>query len=153
LEPSILNLLKCETLFGFGLSELGIGWKEGWAESTSPVPLRQQVITGITLAEDVTAQLQPMNPTTTFQANSVIHAIVAIKDAPPGTKFQAAWYVTDTGSAATANSLIDKTEVVTDGTRNIHFSLKSATQWLTGTYRIEISVNGELDRTLSFSVK
>ncbi len=95
----------------------------------------------------------PVNPTTVFAPSAIFHAVVEIDKAPANTKFTAAWYVVDVGSAAAPNSAIDSTDLTTDGTRNIDFTLKPASTWPVGTYRVEISVNDVLDTVTTFSVK
>lgn len=108
----------------------------------------------VTMAQGVRGDLRdPVNPTIVFQPNSIFHAVVAIQNAPANTKFKAVWYATDIGDPAEANKLIDATELTTDGTRNIDFNLTPTTKWPPGKYRVEISVNGVLDRVVDFSVK
>ncbi|MBI4785972.1 MAG: hypothetical protein HY782_02865 [Chloroflexi bacterium] len=119
----------------------------------SPARPTSGVISGITLATDTRGDNKdPVNPTTVFTPRSVFHAVVAIKDAPRNTKFTAAWYVTDVGSAASPNSLIDSTDLTSEGTRNLDFTLTPTAQWPAGKYRVEISVNNVLDRTVDFTV-
>ena len=79
--------------------------------------------------------------------------MVGIKDAPADTKFSAAWYAVDVGQAAAPNTLIDKTDISTDGSRNIDFTLTSQDVWPVGTYRVEIFVNEQKVEEVSFSVK
>jgi len=107
------------------------------------------------MAKDVEGdQNEPVNPTDVFApGDKTIHAVVAIQDAPPDTQFSAAWYTVDVGQAAAPNTLIDKTEIVTDGTRNIDFSLTTEESWPAGTYRIDFSVNNEVVETAEFSVQ
>jgi len=99
------------------------------------------------------ADKQPVNPTTTFKTSAVFHAVVHTQNAPANTDFKATWCATDVGSAAAPNSLIDQTELSTDGSRNIDFALAPTTTWPVGTYRVEISVNGVVDTIRNFSVK
>lgn len=111
-------------------------------------------VSSVTMAQDTQgANKDPMNPTTTFGPNSTFHAIVRTQNAPANTKFKSVWYAVDVGSAAKPNTLIDETELATDGTRNIDFTLAPSTAWPPGSYRVEISVNGMLDTVTNFSVK
>ena len=96
---------------------------------------------------------EPINPTVVFGPTSVFHAIAALSNAPANTLFNATWYVVDVGSAAPPNSQIESTDVKTDGSRNIDFTLAPVATWPTGTYRVEISVNGAVDTVKNFSVK
>lgn len=122
-------------------------------------PLPPAVVKSSGIVSNVTMALgtkgdtkDPVNPTLVFQPSSAFHAVVAIQNAPKNTKFKAAWFATDVGSAADCNTAIDDTEFSADGTRNIDFTLTPSTTWPAGTYRVEIYVNGNLDRVVNFSV-
>lgn len=110
------------------------------------------VVKGVTMALGTQGDNKdPVNPTTNFQPNAMFHAVVATQNAPANTKFTASWFATDIG-APDCNIDIDSTDLATDGTRNIDFTLSPNTSWPPGTYRVEISVNGTLDRVVSFTV-
>jgi hypothetical protein len=112
------------------------------------------IITGVTLAQNTQGDnREPVGSTTNFSGNSVIHAVVGIKDAPTGSQFRAAWYAENIGNAGPANTLIDQFDVASDGTRNIDFTLTPKTTWPTGKYRVEIFVNGSLEQVVNFSVE
>ncbi|MBI3536144.1 MAG: hypothetical protein HY070_01060 [Chloroflexi bacterium] len=96
---------------------------------------------------------EPVNPTTVFTPTNIFHAVVTTNNAKPNTKFKAVWYAVDVGTVAPPNTLIDKAEIVTEGTRNIDFFLKPETKWPPGTFRVELFVNDALDQVVSFSVK
>ncbi len=117
-------------------------------------PKRSGLIAKVTMARDTQGEdKEPVNPTTVFQGSSVFHAVVGTKNAPKGTKFGAEWYVVDVGSAGPANSKIDSSELVSEGTRNIDFTLTPTDTWPAGSYRVELRVNGVLDQIVTFSVK
>jgi hypothetical protein len=119
----------------------------------SSSPKASGLISQVVMAEDSKgANFDPVNPTVTFNASATFHAIVTVQNAPANTPFKATWCVTNVGTAVAANTLIDSTELVTDGSRNIDFTLKPVSTWPVGTYRVEIMVNGVLDRIVSFSV-
>ena len=120
--------------------------------ATAPKP--SGFIDGVTMATDTTGvNFDPVNPTVVFKPTDVFHAVAALSKAPPNTKFTAAWYVVDVGEASPPNSLLDSTDISTDGPRNIDFRLSTKTTWPVGTYRVEISVNGIQDTVKTFSVK
>lgn len=111
-------------------------------------------ISGVTLARGVSGELyDPVDPTTVFSSGDTFHAVVAIQDAPEGTVFRADWYAVDVGSAAAPDTLIDGNELTAGQSRNLDFSLTPNTGWPTGSYRVEIRVNGTLDRVHFFSVE
>ncbi len=112
------------------------------------------LISQVVMAENSSgANFDPVNPTVTFNASATFHGIVTVQNAPANTQFKATWCVTNVGSAAAANTLIDSTNLATDGSRNIDFTLKPVSTWPVGTYRVEISVNGVADTIKTFSVK
>jgi hypothetical protein len=112
------------------------------------------VIDHVTMAQDTYGpQKKPANPTTTFRADSVFHAVVTSVNAPPNTRFSATWYAVNIGNAAPPNSRIDSDELVAEGSRNLDFALKPKSQWPTGTYRVDIAVNGSVERSTNFGVQ
>ena len=123
--------------------------------SAAPTAAKPSGIIGsVTMSENAKSDTkEPVNPTVVFKPTSVFHAVTALLNAPANTKFSATWYVVDVGSAAPLNSLIESTDVSTGGSRNIDFTLSPATTWPTGSYRVEISVNGVVDTVKNFSVK
>jgi hypothetical protein len=121
---------------------------------TVAVPKPSGYVNTVTMAEGVQGDTkEPSNPTVVFKPSATFHAIVRTQNAPANTKFKASWYAVDIGSAAPPNSLIDETELATDGSRNIDFTLAPQTVWPVGAYRIEIAVNGVLDTVKTFNVK
>lgn len=121
---------------------------------TAMPPKPSGYISGVTMAQGTKGDNRdPVNPGTVFQTKSVIHAIIAIKNAPKNSKFTATWYAVDIGSAGESNSLIDTADLTTDGTRNIDFSLNPSANWPVGTYRVDILFNGVLDQSVTFTVK
>ncbi len=127
------------------------------ANATSPaaaVPKPSGIIASLTMAEDSKPDTkEPISPTVSFKPTSVFHAIAALANAPANTQFNATWYVVDVGNAAPPGSKIESTDVTTDGSRNIDFTLTPTTTWPVGTYKIEISVNDVVDTVKTFSVK
>jgi len=124
------------------------------SKSSSASPKPSGFIGDVVMAQGVTGDAkEPSNPTAVFTPSATFHAVVRVQNAPANTKFKATWFVTDVGSAADPNSLIDQTELTTEGTRNIDFTLAPKTVWPVGTYRVEIYVNGVLDTVKNFSVK
>lgn len=129
------------------------------APAATAIPATNQppssgIITQVVMAKDTQGDLkEPVDPTTVFTPSSIIHAVVQIKDAPANTKFTAEFYVVDVGSAATPNSLIISTDVTGDGTRNIDFTLTPTSPWPVGSYRVDISVNGQLEQSVTYTVQ
>ncbi len=111
------------------------------------------IIKSVTMALETNGDgRDPVNPTIVFSSNSVFHAVIAIENAPANTRFRATWYATDVGSVADRNTLIDSAELTSDASRNLDFTLAPKAAWPIGTYRVEIAVNGNMERVVDFSV-
>jgi hypothetical protein len=91
--------------------------------------------------------------TTVFSPDQqTFYCIVGLANAPDDTTVKAAWTAVDTGGAVEANYLIDETEL-TSGDDTLTFELTNDALWPTGQYKVDIYLNGELDRTLPFMVQ
>jgi hypothetical protein len=111
-------------------------------------------ILDVTFAKDVQgSNLDPVNTTTVFNPGDTIHAVVATNNAPKDTQFKADWYVVDIGDASQANKLIASSVLSASGTRNLDFKLTPTSSWPSGTYRVEISVNGQVEYTGEYTVQ
>lgn len=109
-------------------------------------------VKSITLATGAAANTyEPINPTTTFARTAIIHAIVAIQNAPTDTLFKVKWYANDVGTAAPCNTFVDEAELREDGTKNIDYTLGAPNP--VGTYRAEIYVNGNLHQVVTFTIR
>ncbi|GAB4540907.1 MAG: hypothetical protein Kow0063_31210 [Anaerolineae bacterium] len=112
-------------------------------------------ISDAVMAEDVQGDnFEPVGVTDTYAADQpVFHAVVSVANAPGDTMLKVVWIAVDVGDAAPPNTEIDRTEVAVEGSRNVDFTLTSDSgQWPPGTYKVDIYLNDELDRTLNFSV-
>lgn len=96
---------------------------------------------------------EPINPKEEFTPRAKVYAVIRIQNAPANTNFKALWCVTDVGQAALSDTKVGESELSTDRTRVIYFSVTPVTEWAVGTYRIEIYVNGVLDTVRQFRVK
>jgi uncharacterized protein YfaS (alpha-2-macroglobulin family) len=122
-------------------------------QPTSPPQLSGYILY-VTMAQDVQGPNKvPVGATTVFGPADTIHAVVSILGAPAGTQFKADWYVVDIGDPSQANTLITSSQITTEGTGNVDFNLTTTTQWPVGTYRVEISVNGQVEYTGEYSVQ
>lgn len=108
------------------------------------------------LAKDVQGDnFDPVDPTSTFPTDQqIIHLVVTLKNAPSDTVLKAVWTAIDVGDAAPANTEIDQTEITMDGSGNVHFTLSRPTSgvWPVGKYKVEVYLNGKLDKTLEYQV-
>ena len=108
------------------------------------------------LAKDAQGDnFDPVDPTSTFPTDQpVIHLIVTLKNAPSDTTVKTVWIAVDVGDAAPANTEIDQTEITTHGSGNVDFTLSqpSSGAWPVGKYKVDIYLNGKLDKTVEYTI-
>jgi hypothetical protein len=91
-------------------------------------------------------------PATVFAQPETFYLVVDLANAPDDTTVKAAWYAADVGDVAPPNTLIDEAELTT-GTNTLFFNLAPESLWAAGDYKVEIYLNDELERTLTFQVQ
>ncbi|MEZ4515063.1 MAG: trypsin-like peptidase domain-containing protein [Chloroflexota bacterium] len=90
--------------------------------------------------------------TTVFAPDDTFYAIVNLANAPDDTKVKAVWTAVDVGDAAAPNYLLDEVEL-TSGDGLLTFDMNNDGAWPAGSYKVDLYLNGELDRTLDFRVQ
>jgi len=89
--------------------------------------------------------------TTQFtQDQQTIYCIVELRSAPDDTIVKAVWTAVS-AEGSDPNLLIDETEF-TSGDATLTFDLTNDLLWPVGSYKVDLYLNGELDRTLAFEV-
>ena len=145
--------LSCSLTSGGSTTTGGSTGNQGIGVS-GMAPKASGLIDKVTMAKDTQGDAKdPVNPTTVFGTSDTFHAVVHSNSAPESTKFKAIWYAVDDGNAADSNKVIDSSDLTADGTVNIDFYLTPTSSWPTGTFQVEIYVNGVLDQVVNFSVK
>ena len=89
--------------------------------------------------------------TTVFSQEAVFYAQVDLKNAPDDTKLKAVWTAVSV-EGVDPNLLIDEVEF-TSGDGLVHFTLENDSLWPVGQYKVDIYLNDELDKTLTFDVQ
>ena len=120
-----------------------------------PTPTVSDVIADAVMAKDSTCnKMDAVGITDSFPAGqSVFHAVVALSDAPQGTRVQVAWTVIDDGRPSDANTKMGEYEITSDGSRNLDFTFKPDSGRLPpGQYRADVYLNGKLFKSLDFTV-
>ncbi|HMD90677.1 MAG TPA: zinc ribbon domain-containing protein [Anaerolineaceae bacterium] len=126
----------------------------GACSYTPPAITASGIISKVTMAENTQgANKDPVNPTKVFQTSATIHAVVAITNAPANTRVKAIWFATSAESVDCNTQVGQPYELTTDGSRNIDFSLAPTTTWPTGSYRVEIYVDDNLDQVVDYTVQ
>lgn len=90
------------------------------------------------------------DPTTTFKRDDVFYCVVILANAPDDTTVKASWTAVK-AVGAEPDTFIDETEL-TSGSNSLHFQLSNTNPWPAGKYKVDLYLNGELDRTLEFDV-
>lgn len=122
----------------------------GGDESGTP----DTIIQSVTMTKATKGDTYDPGPATTvFSPEDVVHAVVAIKNAPKDTKFSARWTAVDVGSAATPGEELAVFPVTTGGTRNLDMNFSHDGGLPPGKYQFEISVNGQVEKTVAWSVR
>lgn len=91
--------------------------------------------------------------TTVYSPDAVFYAIIDLANAPDDTTVKAAWVAADVEGVDPDLAIDDTTLTSSDGM--LIFNLENApdTLWPNGTYRVDIYLNDELDRSLTFEVQ
>lgn len=90
-------------------------------------------------------------PTTTFAPEDTFYAVIDLDNAPEGTTVRAEWTAVDV-EGTEPNTAIDAAELTT-GTNQLHFTLENDTPWPEGDYKVDLFIDGELEKTLAFEVQ
>ncbi len=88
--------------------------------------------------------------TSTFGPNDTFYLIVNLANAPDDTKVKASWTAVAV-EGADPNTPLDDVEL-TSGSNTLTFNLDNAGPWPAGDYQVELFLNGESVRTLTFRV-
>jgi hypothetical protein len=81
-----------------------------------------------------------------------VHCVATLKEANSGTKMRFAWWAVDVQD--TQNKKIQEINYTTKALENvIHGHLTYPQDWPSGKYKVEVYVNGALDKTVFYSVK
>ncbi|MBN1311674.1 MAG: hypothetical protein JXB30_09660 [Anaerolineae bacterium] len=90
--------------------------------------------------------------TTVFAADQTFYCIVTLANAPEDTKVRAVWTAVD-AEGEDPNLEMDQSELTIVNENVLTFSLSNEGLWPSGTYKVDLYLNDELDRTLEFTVQ
>lgn len=88
---------------------------------------------------------------TTFEQDKTVYVKVELGNAPDDTKVKATFSTVDV-EGDEDNKLIDDHEL-TGGSGTLTFTLSNTKLWPVGKYKVELYLNGQLERTLEYEVK
>jgi hypothetical protein len=90
--------------------------------------------------------------TTVYAQDQPFYCIVELANAPDDTTLKAVWTAVE-AEGTEPNLMIDEAEI-TAGNENVFtFDLTNNGLWPIGKYKVDLYLNGELDRTLEFEVQ
>lgn len=154
-------------LFVLGALALGAGFALNTGEQGRPAAAQSlyrltlpivsydevRVITFVVLALDSRGDLyEPVEPTTVFGLQETIHAVVTVRRAPHRAVVRATWIAEDTGVALPRETFIATQEWIAFGNQVWDFRLAPETSWAPGLYRLELRLNGIIERVVPYTV-
>ena len=89
--------------------------------------------------------------TTVFAPTDTFYLIAEV-DGPENTKVKATWTAVNAENVD-PNHLIDEVEQSFTGSNTLTFDLTSDSAWPVGEYKVELSINGEPNQSLTFHVQ
>lgn len=89
-------------------------------------------------------------PTTVFAPDDTFYLIVDLANAPDDTSVRATWTAVAV-EGADPNTFLDESELTTES-GILTYNLTNDGLWPVGTYKVDLYLNGELERTLDFEV-
>jgi hypothetical protein len=94
----------------------------------------------------------PADETNSFSPEDhTVHCVVKLKEAKSGTQMRFSWWIVDADGAT--NQKIKDIDYTTKTLENIvHGHLTLPQDWPQGKYKVQVYVNGDLDRTVNYTV-
>ena len=95
----------------------------------------------------------PADETDSFApGDRTIHCVVKLKEAKSGTKMKFSWWIVD--AEGSKNQKIKDIDYTTRPLENIvHGHLTLPQDWPQGKYKVQVYVNGDVDRTVNYTVE
>jgi hypothetical protein len=97
---------------------------------------------------------KPGDHTSSFEpGDHTIHCVATLKDSKAGTDMKFSWWIVETEDG-TKNQKIKDIDYSTKPLENvIHGHLTLPRDWPKGKYKVEVYVNGDLDKTVNYTVE
>jgi hypothetical protein len=85
-------------------------------------------------------------------SDRTIHCVITLNKAKADTAVKFVWIMADVGD--TKNGTLKTIDYTTQGKEdNVHSHLTFSRDWAKGTYRVEVYINGVLDKTIDYTVE
>jgi len=97
---------------------------------------------------------KPGESTTGFEpSDRTIHCVINLNKAKDGTKIRFVWIASD-ATGLSKNEMIKSIDYTTQGAEDfVHGHLTAPKDWPTGDYRVEVYVDGVLDKTIEYKIE
>ena len=153
MKLTTLSALLIGCFLSLGLSHSAIAKEddEDTDESESEVTIEKTV-----LAREVEDKFEPVK---SFKPDDTFAVLVFLNEAKIGTKLKAVWTLVDAGGQQDKKILEKTVEITPEAIKGveepnrINFSLTPDEPFLTGDYKVEIYLNGDLAKTVEFKIK
>ena len=128
----------------------GTGTNAGTTEAVSG---EGKFIGQIRMAKDDGSGLPQDRATNVFgEADQIIHCVAMLKEPKAGTRVRFSWWIVEAEGANNEKITdVDYTTGAGDSAARSHVLVPQ--DWPIGKYKVDVYVNGELDRTIPFSVE
>ena len=95
----------------------------------------------------------PGDETSSFAPDDrTVHCVVKLKEAKAGTKMKFSWWIVD--AEGSKNQKIKDIDYTTRPLENIvHGHLTLPQDWPQGKYKVQVYVNGDLDKTVAYTIE
>ena len=90
-------------------------------------------------------------PTTVFAPEDTFFCLVTLGNAPDDTSVRAVWTAVEV-EGNDPNTVIDES-AIESGSGTLEFNLTNSNPWPVGSYKVDLYLNDELDRTIEFEVQ
>ena len=96
---------------------------------------------------------QPGDETTSYEpTDHTVHCIIELNKAKKGTEVRYVWKIWDVEGEK--DKEIKTTDYTTNSFENkVHGHLQLPSDWPKGTYRVEVYINGNLDKTIDYTIE
>jgi hypothetical protein len=85
-------------------------------------------------------------------SDRTVHAVATLKEAKAGTQMKFAWWIVD--ADGTKNKKIKEIDYTTGALENVvHGHLTLPQDWPAGKYKVQVFVNGDLDKTVAYVIE
>jgi len=124
----------------------GIALRDAPAKTAGPI--------SATLALGVSANHEPIDPTTTFSPDvAVIHVAFRASQVQPGSRLKAIWTIVNVGVVASLNTQLAESTVVLPGAAPGSFRFSRGAQpWPVGEYKVELYLNEQFVLSLPYKI-